>query len=412
VPVRAAQGAAAPARASVAAVSVPTSERARAAAAPAEQGRFFVTAAKGTEPLLRDELRELRLPKVRAERGGVRFGTTFEDAYRACLWTRIGLRVHEPLGTFDCPDADALYEGVRAIDFAPFVDPQRTLAVRAAGTSETLTHTQFIAQRTKDAVVDQVRARLGARPSVDLDSADLVLFVHLTKDQATVYADYSGTSLHTHGFRSQAGLAPIKENLAAALVRYSGWDGASPLVDPMCGSGTLLIEAALWAMRRAPGLTRERFGFERWPSFDAARARVLDELREHARSLAQPLTAELVGSDQSAEALGHARTNAERAGVRLGLEQRALAGVKPRSERGTLVLNPPYGERLEQPEGLPRELDQLLRRFPDHGRALIVPRGFPSRRRPDRWLAVRNGAIECELRLYEARAQRDSGVRG
>jgi putative N6-adenine-specific DNA methylase len=368
-----------------------------------------VTAAKGTEPLLRDELRELRLPKVRAERGGVRFGVNIEDAYRACLWSRIGLRVHEPLGTFECQDAEALYEGVRAIDFAAFIDPQRTLAVRVAGTSETLTHTQFIAQRTKDAIVDQVRAKLGARPSVDLESADLVVFVHLTQQTATLYVDYSGSSLHAHGFRSQPGAAPLKENLAAALVRYSGWDAASPLIDPMCGSGTLLIEAGLWAMRRAPGLSRERFGFERWPSFDASRERSLRELREQARAAATPLECELVGSDQSREALGHARANAERAGVKLRLEQRPLSDVMPAAKsRGSLLVNPPYGERLEQPEGMTRELDQLLRRFPTYERALIVPRGFPSRRRPDRWLAVRNGAIECELRHYAARGRDDA----
>jgi putative N6-adenine-specific DNA methylase len=377
----------------------------RPSAAPAADGRFFATAAKGTEGLLRDELRELGLPRVRAERGGVRFGRSLADAYRACLWTRIALRVHEPLATFPCPDADALYDGVRAIDFRPFIDATRTLAVRAAGTNEQLTHTQFIAQRTKDALVDQLRERLGARPSVDLEAPDLTLFVHLGKEHATVYADLSGSSLHAHGFRSQAGVAPLRENLAAALVRYSGWDGVSPLVDPMCGSATLLIEAALWAMRRAPGLARERFGFEHWPRFDAREAQTLAELREQARAAARPLEAELTGSDLDREALGYARSNAERAGVRLTLVQRALSELTPARDKGhgTLLVNPPYGERLEQPEGLTRELDQLVRRFPDFGRALIVPRGFPSRRRPDRWLAVRNGAIECELRLYEGR---------
>jgi 23S rRNA G2445 N2-methylase RlmL len=372
-------------------------------------GRYFVTAAKGTEPLLRDELRELRLPHVRAERGGVRFGVTLEHAYRACLWTRIGLRVHEALGSFECPDADALYWGVHAIDFTPFVDARRTLAVRAAGTSEQLDHTQFIAQCTKDAIVDQLREKTGSRPSVDLDEPDLLVFVHLNKGEATIYADYSGASLHQRGFRADAGVAPIKEHLAAALVRYSGWSGTTPLIDPMCGSGTLLLEAGLWAMRRAPGLSRERFGFERWPSFDAERARALADLREEARAAARPLEAELFGSDQSAEAITSARKNAERAGIDVRLEQRTLDHVKLPDTPGTVIVNPPYGERLEQPEGFQRDLDQLLRRSPQHDRALIVPRGFRTAKRADQWLAVRNGAIECEFRLYQGRGARGAG---
>lgn len=375
---------------------------------PADVGRFFVTAAKGTEPLLRDELRELGFRRVRAERGGVRFGASEADAYRACLWTRIGLRVMEPLASFACPDADALYAGVHALDLERFVDASRTLTVRAAGTTAALNNTQFIAQRTKDAVVDRIRARRGARPSVDREDADLVLFLHLARDTATLYADYSGSSLHARGLRVAAGEAPIKEHLAAALVRYSGWDGRAPLVDPMCGAGTLLIEAALWARRVAPGLTRERFGFERWPSFGAKERELLARLRDEARAGERPLEAEIVGSDRDREAIARAKANAERAGVKLAWHERALGDVEP-GAAGTLVANPPYGERLEQDRGLSRELDRLLHRFASHGRALIVPRGFSSRRRPERWLAVWNGPIACELRYYAPHRRAERG---
>jgi 23S rRNA (guanine2445-N2)-methyltransferase / 23S rRNA (guanine2069-N7)-methyltransferase len=250
--------------------------------------RFFATAAKGTEPLLRDELQELGLKRVRADRGGVHFGAQLADAYRACLWSRIALRVLEPLAEFACPHEDALYDGVRRIDWTRVLDAQRTLAVRAACRSSRLTHTQYIAQRSKDAVVDQLREKLGARPSVDRQDPDVQLFVHLLKDHATVYLDYSGDSLHAHGFRAQQGAAPIKETLAAALVRYSGWDRESPLVDPMCGSGTLLLEAGLWAARRAPGLARGDFGFERWADFDEAARTTIEQLREEARDAARP----------------------------------------------------------------------------------------------------------------------------
>jgi 23S rRNA G2445 N2-methylase RlmL len=364
--------------------------------------RFFATAAKGTEPLLRDELMELGLPRVRADRGGVHFGAETRDAYRCCLWSRIAQRVLEPLTEFACPDEDALYEGVKAVDFQRVLDAERTLAVRAACRSSRLTHTQYIAQRTKDAVVDQLRERLGERPSVDRHSPDVQLFVHLVKDRATLYLDYSGDSLHEHGFRERQGVAPIKETLAAALVRYSGWDRQSPLVDPMCGSGTLLIEAGLWAARRAPGLARPGFGFERWADFDAGAARVLQELREEAKALAIPLELSLIGSDSDARVLEAARANAAAAGLRVNLRVSPLASAVPSADYGGLVVNPPYGERLQRSSELTRELGAVLRRFESYQRALIVPRSFELPLRADRFLLVFNGAIECELRRYDA----------
>lgn len=364
--------------------------------------RFFATAAKGTEPLLRDELQELGLRRVRADRGGVHFGVDLADAYRACLWSRIAQRVLEPLADFACPNEDALYEGVRQVDWTQVLDARRTLAVRAACRSSRLTHTQYIAQRSKDAVVDQLRERLGERPSVDRQDPDVQLFVHLVKDRATVYLDYSGDSLHEHGFRQQQGAAPIKETLAAALVRYSGWDGESPLVDPMCGSGTLLIEAGLWAARRAPGLSRRQLGFERWADFDEAAQKTIADLREEARSAARPLSLSLIGSDTDARALEAARVNAEQAGLRVTLRLSPLTSAAPSADRGGFVVNPPYGERLERSASLGDEMAKVLRRFGAYQRGLIVPRSFEVPLRADRFLLVFNGAIECELRRYDA----------
>lgn len=363
--------------------------------------RFFATAAKGTEPLLRDELQELGLTRVRADRGGVHFGAEVSDAYRACLWSRIAQRILEPLATFACPHEDALYDGVRRIDWQRVLDADRTLAVRAACRSSRLTHTQYISQRTKDAIVDQLRERLGARPSVDRNEPDVQLFVHLVKDQATVYLDYSGDSLHEHGFRKQQGAAPIKETLAAALVRYSGWDRESPLVDPMCGSGTLLIEAGLWAAQHAPGLSRADFGFERWADFDDSARSTLKELRQEAENAAKPLALSLIGSDTDSRALEAARANAERAGVRVNLRLAPLGSAMPSAERGGFVVNPPYGERLERGSHLEQELVTVLRRFENYQRAMIVPRDFPLSLRADKFLLVFNGAIECELRRYD-----------
>ncbi len=183
------------------------------------------------------------------------------------------MRVLVELASFDAPNGDALYEGVSRVDWAPYLSPVHTLAVRASCRSSALTHTQFIAQRTKDAIVDQIRRRVGARPSVDLEDPDLALFLHLSATARTLYADVGGAALHRRGYRTHIGGAPLKETLAAALLRLSGWDRARPLVDPMCGAGTIALEAALWARDIAPGLRAQRFGFERWARHDQAAAR-------------------------------------------------------------------------------------------------------------------------------------------
>ena len=376
---------------------------------PAPQPRFFATAAKGTESLLESELMELGLPEPRAARGGVYFGRRPADAYRACLWSRIALRVHEQLASFPCRDGDDLYAGVSGVDWSRYLDGERTLAIRATGRNEHLTHTHFIALRTKDAIVDQLRARRGSRPNVDRDDPDLLLFVRVHGDRATLSLDYSGASLHARGFRAEEGAAPLRETLAAALVRFSGWDGCSPLVDPMCGSGMLLIEAGLWAARRAPGLSRPRFGFERWSSFDDDARRTVADLRGEARACARPAPP-LLGSDTDVRALEQCRANAARAGLAVTLEQRALGEATPPGGGGGLVTNPPYGERLARSEHLPRDLDALLERFAGQQRALIVPRGFPSRLRASRSLAVYNGPIECELRRHDALGQRSRAI--
>jgi 23S rRNA G2445 N2-methylase RlmL len=229
----------------------------------------------------------------------------------------------------------------------------------------------------------------------------VLLFVHLARDRATVNLDYSGASLHEHGFRSREGTAPIRETLAAALVRFSGWTGDSPLIDPMCGSGTLLIEAGLWAGRRAPGLSRERFGFERWSSFDDTAAQTLSHLREEARAGERPAPP-LFGSDTDPRAIEQTQNNAARAGLTVELSQMPFTRVQPRANRGALLANPPYGQRLERTADLERDIDDLLARFDAYTRALIVPAGFPSEVEPSGWQAVYNGPIECEFRRYEA----------
>ncbi|HEX3770811.1 MAG TPA: THUMP domain-containing protein [Polyangiaceae bacterium] len=368
--------------------------------------RLFATAAKGTEPALRDELRELRLRGVRADRGGVHFEGDAYDAARACLWSRIAGRILAEVGSFEARDAEALYDGIREVDWTQWMTARTTLAVRATCRSSRLTHSQFIVQKTKDAVVDALRDRLGARPSVSRDDPDVGIAVHLAKDVATVYLDAGGASLHERGWRARTGEAPLRENLAAAVVRLSGWDRARPFLDPMCGAGTLAIEAAGWAYRVAPGLTRERFGFERWVTHDdEARAR-LRALRQEARDARLREGPAVYASDIDEASVQRTRENAREAGVEVIAERRDVRSLPPLSPAGTLAMNPPYGERLQVAGRLYEEMARSFREL--HGHEVAILAGTPAiersmGRRADKWWILYNGPIECRLLLYAMR---------
>jgi putative N6-adenine-specific DNA methylase len=365
--------------------------------------RFFATAAKGTEPALRDELRELRLGRVRADRGGVHFEGELDDAARACLWSRTAVRVLLEMARFEAGSEAGLYEGARAIDWSAWLTPRTTLAVRATCRSSRLTHSQFVAQKTKDAVVDALRDRFGARPSVDREDPDVGIAVHLAKDIATLYLDVGGSSLHERGWRERAGVAPLRETLAASILRLSGWDRQQPLVDPMCGAGTIAIEAAAWSRRIAPGLGRERFGFERWASHSETERRTTAQLREEARAARLTEGPPILASDADERTLALARENARAAGVRLVLARRDVRELEPLAPPGFVVTNPPYGERLAADDSLYLDLARALRRMRGHTAALLAGTPAIARamgREPERWWILYNGPIECRLLVY------------
>jgi 23S rRNA G2445 N2-methylase RlmL len=367
--------------------------------------RFFATAAKGTEPALRDELRELRLRRVRADRGGVHFEGELADAARACLWSRVAVRILLELGAFDAASGDELYARTRELDWPAWMSERTTLAVRASCKSSALTHSQFVAQKTKDAIVDVLRERLGARPSVDRDDPDVIVSVHLVRDRATLYLDVGGGSLHERGWRPRSGEAPLKETLAAAVVRLAGWDRERPLCDPMCGAGTIAIEAAAWAARVAPGLGRPRFGLERWASHDDAMRTRMRELREQARAEKRP-GAPVFAFDADPRAIERTRGNAREAGVEVVVERRDVRSLEPLAPPGFVVTNPPYGERLDADQELYADLARALRRM--HGHTAAILAGSPALQRalgrePDRWWILFNGPIECRLLVLDVR---------
>ncbi|MFA7557248.1 MAG: THUMP domain-containing protein, partial [Hydrogenophaga sp.] len=237
------------------------------------QFELFATTPRGMEPLLANELRTLGGRKIAQARGGVRFTGRLEEAYRACLWSRIAGRILMPVARFPAPDEDALYTGVNAFPWEEHLDPQGTLAVDFTSTRSAITHTHYGALKVKDAVVDRFRARVGVRPSVDTRRPHLRINVHVANDEAVVSIDLSGDSLHRRGYREEGVAAPLKENLAAAILLRADWPAlanlGAPLLDPLCGSGTLPIEAALMAGDVAPGLTRTYFGFHHWRGHEA-----------------------------------------------------------------------------------------------------------------------------------------------
>ena len=357
---------------------------------------------------MEEELRGLGAKGVRPGHGGVRFTGEREVALRACLALRTALRVLEPIGEYAAVDADELYTGALALPWADLISRGQTLAVAASGRAEGLTHTHFVEQKLKDAVVDALRQRAGFRPDVDPRSPDVLIVAHLGEGKCSVSLDLAGDLLSNRGYRLRTVEAPLREALAAAVVLYSGWDGTTPLLDPLCGSGTLAIEAALFAARRAPNLGR-RLACERWPRTAAADAQILARLRRElaAREIAPP---PIRASDRDPEAVEATRENARAARVPVDVSVADAREVAPLDPPGQLLLNVPYGERLEAGGRKPlktfyHQLGVSLRRLRQH-RATILSgsedfeSAFGVRPRGPRRV-LWNGPLRCTLYRYE-----------
>lgn len=371
--------------------------------------RFFATAAKGTEPALRDELRSMRFWHVRADRGGVHFEGALADGMRACLHSRIAMRVLLERGRFAAKGEQALYDGVRALGWNDHVTPKHTLAVSATCRSSQLTHSQFIALKVKDAIVDEVRDLHGRRPDVDPKTPDVSVVVRLVKDEATVYLDLAGEALHKRGYRVATVEAVMKENLAAAVLRLGGWDATTDLIDPVCGAGTIAIEAAMMACRVAPGL-RRRFGFERWPTFDEAASTGWEAMLEAAN--AEVLTecpVKIIATDIAPEAVDVTTQNLASAGVAgaVTVQRRDARSYAEEDGPAWVVADPPYGGRLAaqplQLAGFFRQWGESMRAM--KGSTVVLISGNPMVERnlglrPDLEHTLYNGDIECRLLRY------------
>ena len=366
---------------------------------------------RGLADLLVQELQALGVEGARERGTGVAFSGTLEQAYRACLWSRTANRVFLVLAEYDAPDTEGFYAGARRVDWKAHIGPGATLACDFSGQHPAITHTQFGAQKLKDAIVDSLRDWAGYRPDVQRERPSVRVHAHSQGTRITLSLDLSGESLHRRGYRAQQGEAPLKENVAAGMLLRAGWPAlaqeGAPLLDPMCGSGTLVIEAALIAAGIAPGSGREYFGFLGWRGHDPALWQGLLAEAEQRKAEAPPPGAPLRGIDRDAAAIHAAVSNARRAGVagRVQFSMGVLADAAPLDEAaGLVVTNPPYGVRLEDEtaaRATHRELGAILReRF--NGWQVAVITGSPEMGlelgiRARRTHVLWNGAIECRL---------------
>jgi putative N6-adenine-specific DNA methylase len=367
--------------------------------------RFFATCARGLEHVLADELRTLDAQNIEPGRGGTAFEGDTALLYRANLWLRTAIRVLKPILEADVVSPDDLYAAVRGLDWAQYMTPDHTLAVDANVRDSHITHSRYAALRVKDAICDQFMERVGRRPSVDVDEPMIGLNLHIYRDHAVLSLDSSGESLHKRGYRPVLTKAPLNEALAAAIVLMTGWRGDMPFIDPMCGSGVLPIEATWLALRRPPGLTRRRFGFQGWMEFDV---RLWTSLRDEARrGVLNRLPAPILGSDIRRDAVASARGNARAAGIGhlLHFDVNDMRDFQPPDgPPGVIVCNPPYGERIgEEKELKPlyHSLGEVLYQRCVGWRAFVFTGNARLAReldmKPARVVPLMNGKIECQL---------------
>jgi putative N6-adenine-specific DNA methylase len=374
--------------------------------------RFLVTTAPGLEGLLADELREFGLVPTAEPGGVVVVNGDWPEAAAVATRSRIASRLLLSLRRFSAGNQAMLYHQVRRIDWRGLFPPTMSFAVHVAGAvPEGADFTlPFSALKIKDAVCDEFRKLGGPRPSVDRANPDVRLSAHFFQGQCELSIDLGGEPLHRRGYRKDGAEAPIRENRAAALLRFAGYDGSAPLVDPFCGSGTIVVEAALMALRKAPGLLRpaESYAGARvYPDFAAALAAA--RARAAAEALVE-LPAPIVGSDESDGVLVAARANVRAAGLErlagLRLERRDARSLEVAG--GWVVSNPPYGERLEDQESAARLIGEFVRQLKHHGAgcrlALVLPRGPVEKSvglKPAKRLAVESGPLGLRYLLFE-----------
>jgi putative N6-adenine-specific DNA methylase len=367
----------------------------------------FAAVPRGAEELAAGELTALGIADAKPGKGGVSFSTNRAGLYRANLWLRTASRVLVQLSQFPCSSPTELYAGAHALPWHELITPDMTLAVDCSLRDSTLTHSGFVALKTKDAIVDRIREACGSRPNVDTAAPDVRINVHLHKNVCTISLDSSGDALDRRGYRLERNEAPLRETLAAAVVALTGWDGSIPLADPMCGSGTIPVEAALLAANIPPGLHRP-FGFERWLDYDGD---LWERLCAEAAAGIRKLPLGLVtGYDLDSRALLLAGRNTAKAGLegQIHYFHAALQDFRPVGDKGVVIINPPYGIRLGEEDDL-RELycqiGDVMKKQCRGWTGYVLTGNLELAKyiglKASRRFVLFNGAIECRLLKYD-----------
>jgi len=357
----------------------------------------------GLEDILAGELTKLGARDVKKLRRSVEFFGDEQMLYAANLWCRTATRILKPINEFRAADENRLYNRVLNIEWDKYFGPDQTFAIDAVISKSTFDNSLYVAQKTKDAVADYFRRKTGRRPSVDLKKPDIRLSIYINHNNCTLALDSSGEPLFKRGYRDKAGRAPLNEALAAGIVMQSGWDAKRNFVDAMCGSGTIVIEAAMLARNIAPGLTRKKFGFMNWPDYDI---NLFKSTYKKARKDILPKPDfEIVGSDKNPRQIKEASANAQRAGIGRDIvfRQTDMIDLSPPPPPGVLIINPPYGERMsvEDINAFYHSIgDVLKKKFAGYDAHVFTGNLDAAKYiglRTSRRIAMYNGPIECRL---------------
>ena len=359
----------------------------------------------GLEPVLAKELAQLGANDVQIGRRMVSFKGDKELLYRANFQLHTAIRILKPIKHFKALSADDVYEGVKDIDWSEYIGVDKTFAVDSVVFSEEFRHSKFVAYKVKDAIVDQFREKTGQRPNISISNPDIRLHIHIAEDQCTLCLDSSGDSLHRRGYRQESVEAPLNEVLAAGMILMTGWHGETDFIDPMCGSGTLLIEAALIARNMAPGLFRKEYAFEKWPDFDRD---LFDEIYND-DSQEREFNHHIYGYDVDIKAVNTARLNVKAAGLSsdITIEEQDFKNFTQPKNKSIIVTNPPYGERISTNDllGTYKMIGERLKHQFTGNEAWILSYreecfaqiGL----KPSIKIPVFNGSLECEFRKYQ-----------
>lgn len=356
----------------------------------------------GMEEVLKNELDQLGAENTQVLKRAVSFEGDKALLYRANYCCRTALRILKPILVFPVTRQEDLYDNINKIPWEDYMGNGNSLAVDAVNATSVFTNSQYVALKTKDAVVDRFREKTGSRPSVDLESPDLRINIHLYKETCTVSLDSSGSSLHKRGYRKVTGPAPLNEVLAAGLVLLSGWDKKKPLYDPMCGSGTILIEANMLARNIPSGYFRPGFGFEKWVDFEPE---LWHRIREVENEKILETAAEILGSDISSRAIGIATENVNFTQFRnqIRLETAAFENTKPKGDAGMIICNPPYDERMQIDDivAFYKSIGDVLKKRYTGFEAWIISSDLKALKfiglHPSKKITVYNGPLECRF---------------